>query len=85
MTHNRMLRSLLAVKLKDKIIVQKIRESTGKRDIGWTVEKLKLGYAGHLARSPAGKWNKEIAGWYPRRLKRRVGRPPTNWREKIHR
>lgn len=79
-----MLRSLLGVKLEDKINVQKIREFTGSRDIGWTVKKLKLGYAEHLARSPAGKWNTELVGWYPRGLERRVGKPSTRWRDEIH-
>lgn len=38
------------VKLKDKIELGKILETNKAKSIEWVVEKLKLGYVGHLAR-----------------------------------
>lgn len=52
-----MLRSLLGVQLRDEISVQKIREQDDSRDIGWTVKRLKLGYAGPGARLASGTKN----------------------------
>lgn len=68
--------SILDLKLKDKVKVQTIRNKTNTSDIGWTVKKLKLGYAGYLARSHWTKWNKKTEAWYQRDLKRGEGDPP---------
>jgi len=45
-----MLRSILEMKIKDKIRNLEIKRRTGIRDVGHKVKKLKFDYAGHIAR-----------------------------------
>ncbi len=42
--------SIMNVKQMDKIKLERIQEVTRAKDIGWEIKKLKLNYAGHLAR-----------------------------------
>ncbi len=51
------LRSILGVKIKDKIRLNCIRGKTKCKDKGYTITKLKFKYAGHMAREGSKKWN----------------------------
>lgn len=63
-THNRMLRSILNIKLKDKVPIEIIKNRTKTNDIRKTICKLKLTYAGHLARKYEN-WANRLLNWTP--------------------
>ncbi len=56
-TQNSMIRTILGIRLKDKILVNNMRKQAGAKNIGYKIKKLKLKYVGHMARSDAEKWN----------------------------
>ncbi len=45
-----MLGSILNIKLKDKVTINKIKSKTNCKDIGYHIKKLKFKYTGHKAR-----------------------------------
>lgn len=49
-TYFRILRSILRIRIKDKIKLEEIVECTGANDIGWKTKKLKLSFARHMVR-----------------------------------
>lgn len=55
-TVNRMLRSILSIKLRDKVKNTTIKNKTKAKDVGYIVEKLKFKFPGYLA-SDEVKWN----------------------------
>ncbi len=60
-----MLRSILGIKLKDKIRKDFIKETTKSTDNGYIIKKLKVKYAGHSAREDNSKWNYKATVWTP--------------------
>ncbi len=78
-----MLRSILNIKLKDKISINKIKSKTNCKDIGYHIKKFKFKYAGHVARGDKNKWNLTVTQWIPRDDKRRRGRAPTRWVDEL--
>lgn len=82
-THNSMLRSILGIRLKDKINIKTIKAKTGAKSIGYKIKKLKLKYAGHLARGDPEKWSYRCTMWDPKYQKRKRGRPATRWMDEI--
>jgi len=73
-------RSMMGIKLKDKKKNENIRELTGLKDVGETVDGLKWKYAGHLARMDKTRWCRISNEWIPRDKKRERGRPATRWK-----
>ena len=82
-TQHAMLRSILGIKIKDKIKISDILQTSKTRHISETIKKLKLGYAGHVARESKFKLNHRLTFWRPTGGKRRVGRPLTRWVDEV--
>ncbi len=70
-----MLRSILGIKLKDKVGNVKIKERSSAIQIGYLIKKLKFKYMGHMARGNVEKWNFRTTVRVPYDLKRKRGRP----------
>lgn len=82
-TYYSMLRSILGVKLRDKITILDILNTTKSEDIREKIIKIKLNYAGHLARRGNDEWQKIVTEWTPYDRKRKRGRPAKRWRDEI--
>lgn len=80
---NKMERSILNIKLRDKIKLTNIRSKTKVKDVTYTLKKLKWNWAGHMVRSKKKKWTNEITVWCPRDGKRRKGRQKIRWEDDI--
>ncbi len=65
------LRSILGVKIKDKLCLNYIRGKTNCKNMGYTIIKLKFKYAGHMAREGSKKWNYKTTVWTPYDKKRK--------------
>ena len=75
-TRYNMLRSILGVKIKDKINISKILKITKSVDIWSNLKLSKFKFAGHIARSSHLNWAKRLTEWTPYNFKRNKGRPP---------
>lgn len=80
---HRMERSMLNMKLKDKIRLTKIRKQTKIIDIKYRIQQLKWKWAGHLIRDKTEKWAKGVTEWCPRYKKRNRGRQQRRWEDDI--
>ncbi|CAG4949079.1 unnamed protein product [Colias eurytheme] len=80
---NKMERSILNLKLRDKVKLKNIRSKTKVMDVTYTVKKLKWNWVGHMIRNNKGKWTKDVTEWYPRDGKRKKGRQKTRWEDDI--
>lgn len=77
-------RSILNLKLSDKVKNTEIRKRTQVTDAIIHVRKLKWKWAGHLSRYEDGRWTKRVTLWRgPSKGKRRVGRPLKRWVDDI--
>lgn len=75
----KMERSMLGIKLSDKISNKKIRKKTKIRDIITAVRLLKWNWAGHICRMDTNRWTKKVTEWLPREERRQRGRPKRRW------
>ncbi|XP_063619666.1 uncharacterized protein LOC134792326 [Cydia splendana] len=80
---NNMERSILNIKLRDRVRLTNIRSKTKVADVTYTVMKLKWNWTGHTIRNQKNKWSKDIIMWYPRDGKRRRGRQRKRWEDEI--
>ncbi|CAH2241182.1 jg3248 [Pararge aegeria aegeria] len=64
---------------------EEIRRRTKVTDLAQRVAKLKLLWAGHIARRTDGRWGSKVLEWQPRTGTRSVGRHPTKWPNDITR
>ena len=64
-TQNSMLRSILVVRLSDKINLTEIYEKTNTKKVRVTARVQKFKYAGHIARDRKDKWNVILTSWMP--------------------
>lgn len=78
-------RSILNIKLKDKIKLGIIRRQTKITDITYCIKKLKWRWAGHMIRSKRDKWSKDVTMWWPRGNKRKKGRQRRRWEDDVRR
>ncbi|CAK1594407.1 unnamed protein product [Parnassius mnemosyne] len=76
-------RSMLKIKLQDRINSSKIRRRTKITDALTTIARLKWKWAGHVIRSSDGRWSERILHWFPRDGKRDRGRPLRRWKDDI--
>ena len=76
-------RVILGVSKRDRIKNNYIREKTGAKDIIYTIKKLKVKYAGHVARQCETRWPRKMMEWIPWDQKRGRGRPATRWRDDL--
>ncbi|CAH2261059.1 jg5453 [Pararge aegeria aegeria] len=72
-------RSMLGVKLSDKLNNQKLRKRTGVSDALRQIIWLKWKWAGHVCRANTISWTKILTEWLPRNKKRKRGRPRKRW------
>ncbi|PZC83217.1 hypothetical protein B5X24_HaOG208308 [Helicoverpa armigera] len=73
-------RSMLGIKLSDKIRNSDIRKKTKIIDVVKRIRLLKWHWAGHVCRM-SNRWTKRLTEWVPRDSKRRKGRPGKRWRD----
>lgn len=76
-------RSMLGVKLIDRIRNTDLRSMTQITDAGRTACKLKWDWAGHVCRMPDELWAKITTEWKPNNSKGRPGRPRRRWRNEL--
>ena len=84
-TQNAMLRSILQVKLVDKVKTMDIFAKTGAKRVGVVAKKLKYKFAGHMIRDQTTKWGRTLTTWVPHMGKRHRGRPITRWEDEMRR
>ncbi|KOB71517.1 Endonuclease-reverse transcriptase [Operophtera brumata] len=68
-------RSMMGLKLRDRIRSSKIRSKTKILDAGKKATTLKWKWAGHIARVKDNRWSERVLHWWPRDGKRERGRP----------
>ncbi|CAG9094113.1 unnamed protein product [Plutella xylostella] len=76
-------RSMLGIKLRDKVRCSVIRSITKVRDIVEMVCALKWKWAGHVARYTDNRWSERVLNWYPRDNPRSRGRQKRRWVDDI--
>ena len=72
-----MLRSILGVRMLDKVSLGDIYKKTKPRKVRVVARSLKYKYAGHTIRDLRDKWNIILTSWVPHLGKRSRGRPCT--------
>ncbi|VDO08661.1 unnamed protein product [Brugia timori] len=81
-TQNAMERSMLNVRIKDKIRIEKIkRKLKFNEDAIRYVRRQKWGWAGHITRLNDDRWTYLTTFWQPRNGKRRRGKQKKRWKE----
>ena len=76
-------RSMLGVKLKDKIRNIDIRSKTRVNDILTQIDMQKWRWTGHMLRCTLNKWSKQVTLWYPRDGTRNRGRQARRWEDDL--
>ena len=76
-------RSVLGISLRQRVPNEEIRRQSGFRDIVDEIRKSKLSWAGHVSRMRDDRWTSKVLHWYPRGVKRPLGRPPKRWEDFI--
>lgn len=86
-THRALERSLMQVSKHQqrrlKISSSSIREKSLVEDPQVRIIKGKMRWAGHIARRQDDRWTTRCTEWYPRGVKRPLGRPPTRWSDSV--
>jgi len=82
-TQRAMERRLLGVRRREEVHREDLRKQTEFADIVQTALKSKLRWAGHVARREDNRWTEKVTFWWPRDLKRPLGRPKTRWRDEL--
>jgi hypothetical protein len=72
-------RSMIGVKLIDKIKKEEVRKKTKVPDILTHIDHLKWRWTGHMLRCPGNKWSQQVTLWYPRDGTIKQGRPIRRW------
>lgn len=60
-----------------------LRQQSGIRDVASYMSKSKLRWAGHVVRRTDDRWTTRMTFWYPRDIKRTLGRPATRWSDTL--
>ncbi|CAF4889151.1 unnamed protein product [Pieris macdunnoughi] len=76
-------RSILQLKLKDKIKNKVIRSRTKIKDVVTYTKRLKWKWAGHIGRICDGRWVKKTLTWKGPVGRRKRGCPPKTWEDDI--
>ena len=78
-TQNKMERSILGIKLKDKIKLKEIKRRLGQEtDFIATARGIKRDWVGHVARMKSDRWVYKISNWYIKEG-RRKGKQKKRW------
>lgn len=82
-TQNSLERSILGIKLRDKINLRKVKKILKNNTDALTEIRRKIwDWAGHVARLKDDRWTREINVWLPR-VNRKRGRQKARWRDPI--
>lgn len=76
-------RSMLGLKLKDRVRSTDIRHKTKLTDILSRIDQLKWRWTGHMLRCKKEKWSKKVTVWYPRDGVRSRGRKARRWEDEL--
>ncbi|GBP69760.1 Putative uncharacterized transposon-derived protein F52C9.6 [Eumeta japonica] len=76
-------RSVLGVKKRDKIQLERINEKTKFRKVQTVCRKLKWQWKGHMLRERKEKWTKLITEWHPWGSNRSKGRQRKRWEDDL--
>uniref|UniRef100_A0A2H1VGL6 SFRICE_021038 n=1 Tax=Spodoptera frugiperda TaxID=7108 RepID=A0A2H1VGL6_SPOFR len=76
-------RSILGVRLSDRIRNSTLRSKTQIADVGQKAASLKWNWAGHVCRMSDERWAKLTTEWSPLNVNRRRGRPRRRWRDEL--
>lgn len=76
-------RTMLGLKLKDKVRSTDIRHKTKLTDILVRIDQLKWRWTGHMLRCKEEKWSKQVTIWYPRDGIRSRGRKKRRWEDDL--
>ena len=76
-------RSMLKIRLQDRIRNEEIRKTTKIKDVVEKIKELKWSWAGHLARREDCRWSHLVINWIPENGFRSRGRPRTRWHDEI--
>ncbi|GBP81979.1 Intraflagellar transport protein 80 homolog [Eumeta japonica] len=76
-------RSVVGVKRKDRVNLEKIKNKTKFKNAHSVCKKLKWRWTGHMLREKKEKWTRLITEWYPRGNKRSKGRQHKRWEDDI--
>lgn len=82
-THQSMKRSILGLKIADKVRNTQINKMLNLHNISIEARRLKWKWAGHVARMNNSRWAKKITEWTPLNKKRSFGRPRIRWRDEL--
>lgn len=82
-TQRAMERAMCRISIMDKVPNAAIRGMTGVRDVVEAIYESKRRWAGHIARLSDNRWTARVTDWYPRGVKRPLGRPPTRWSDPL--
>ncbi|KAL0821652.1 hypothetical protein ABMA28_005093 [Loxostege sticticalis] len=80
-SQTKMERSMLGIRIKDKIRNKKIRKITKLADVVKRIRQLKWKWAGHVCRMENSRWTKKVIEWIPRDGRRSRGRPKKRWQD----
>lgn len=77
----KMERSMLGIKISDRVRNDYIRKKTKVTDIIERIRRLKWNWAGHISRIKDNRWTRKIIEWTPPKEKstRKHGHPKTRW------
>lgn len=78
-------RSVIGVRRKDKVKLEKIKKRTKFKNASIVCKTLKWRWSGHMIRETKEKWTKIISEWYPRDGKRNRGRQTKRWEDDLKR
>ncbi len=78
-TQHATLRIITGTRLRDRIHISKLYNITKTKNLANFSGKLKLKYAGHVARGPKHIWNNLATFWVPSNGRRKKGRPAMRW------
>lgn len=82
-TQTTMYRSILGIKKRDKIRNSVLHERMKLETLEKTIKRLKLNWAGHVARLDETRWAKQLTKWIPMGRKRKRGRQRKRWEDEI--
>ncbi|CAH2245297.1 jg15679 [Pararge aegeria aegeria] len=77
-------RSMLGLRVKDRVNNKKIRKKTKLVDVTKRIRILKWNWAGHVCRLQPERWTNKVIEWVPRNETRKRGRPRKRWRDIFH-
>lgn len=82
---NHMERSILNIKLRDRVKLSIIKEKSKTKTITKIIKQQKWRWTGHMMRENIDKWTKDLVEWCPRYNKRKSGPQKFRWSDDLSR